>query len=311
MISQYIRNLDKEYLNKTLLENYFSSKGVAYYYSKPQEGALLVSFKADNSWCGLISLFEWFSFLFPQSSSLARMQLDTKIIFELFVNCNRPLTIPDCSLNYYNLSEQKIDIENEKKSLLTLDTPTGKLWLTNLPVISESKFQSKLNVNKIKSIPFIVDFFIGESLVSADLLKNIQLGDLLLINKNHQKIAVSNFHIGNYVRQENYMIIENSSDSDFEIKNSLSDDNNYSDSLNPLFQRKIPISISFILQRSTITLAELELFFKGQVLPCKDGVEKNIMIQANGITIAHGELIWLEKRPAVVINRLEDYNASK
>ena len=75
--------------------------------------------------------------------------------------------------------------------------------------------------------------------------------------------------------------------------------------------KNIPIKLEFILQKNAITIGELERIYNGQTLPCNVGFEKNIIIQANGVTVAHGELVLIDDRPAVIISDLGSRHAGK
>lgn len=107
------------------------------------------------------------------------------------------------------------------------------------------------------------------------------------------------------------MTIENNDDlkqQDFDTQNAISSIN---EKLGTIPLNELPISLTFILQQSKVTLGELQDFFSGRVFPCKLDNYKKIIIQANGITLAQGELIWLEERPAILINSLENGHALK
>jgi type III secretion protein Q len=56
-----------------------------------------------------------------------------------------------------------------------------------------------------------------------------------------------------------------------------------------------------VLQQSTLTVAELESFYQGQIIPCHPDAEQNILIVANGTPVAKGELVWVEDRLGIEV----------
>ena len=67
---------------------------------------------------------------------------------------------------------------------------------------------------------------------------------------------------------------------------------------------KIPVNLSFILQRKVVSVSDLESLYKGQVMPVEHDIEKRIEIRANGVLLARGEIVNIDDRLGVEINEL-------
>lgn len=190
----------------------------------------------------------------------------------------------------------------------TLNTASGKLWINEVSPTEMIKESLLIDSFIIQKIPFNIGILLGSSKISLKLLRRLNIGDVVLINNMCQVVTLNGLYIGEYNQEADGFLVYKNSNPNFSQKNTITDGGgtNMTDSL---INRKIPVSISFILQQSVITLSELESLYQGQILPCQMNVEKNIQIQANGLTIAHGELIWIDDCPGVIIQRMEDLNA--
>ena len=308
MISAYLRHYDQNLINNIICESYFSKLKIDCFYSKPQHDCALVFFFSDSHWKGIISLNEWFSHTFPQSGGLSKAQWDMNLVEELFFTSKYPLQTNNIGLDYSQLTQLPITDNIHLEVMPTLNTANGKLWI--IEVSSTEMIKESLLIDSfiIQKIPFNISILLGCSSISLKLLKRLNIGDVLLINNMCQIATLNSLYIGEYSREAEGFLIYKNSNHNISKKTTITDGglNNMTDSL---INRKIPVSISFVLQQSVITLSELESFYQGQILPCQLNVEKNILIQANGLTIAYGELIWIDDCPGVIIQRMEDLNA--
>ncbi|WP_369788268.1 FliM/FliN family flagellar motor switch protein [Rouxiella sp. WC2420] len=310
MICRYIRHTDFQSLNFEVFERYLATQDIENSYSHLVDSSFCVEFHTDNNWHGIISLKQWFEHALPTKSVLTNYFWDTDSVFELFKNCKKPFNVVDISLEYENLSQCKLISEDKLSMYLTIRTPSGNLWITKPPIVEGAKVSKNKGSTFINAVPITLTFIMGVSEISIGLINKLSIGDAVIISKSCQKIASSNVYLGSYLIREGNMEIKNDLKEGLNVNCSNTIFNDSENALNISLRKKIPISLSFILQTSVTNLAELESLFQGKVLPCSDDFEKNIAIQANCVTIAHGELVWIDDTPAVVIKKLEEFNAS-
>lgn len=308
MISEYLRHYDQSLMSNIIFESYFSKLKIDYFYSRPHHDSALVSFFSDSHWRGAISLDEWFSHTFPQSGGLSKAQWDMNLVAELFFTSKYPIQTKKIGLDYSQLTQLPITDNIYLEAMPTLNTASGKLWINEVSPTEMIKESLLIDSFIIQKIPFNIGILLGSSKISLKLLRRLNIGDVVLINNMCQVVTLNGLYIGEYNQEADGFLVYKNSNPNFSQKNTITDGGgtNMTDSL---INRKIPVSISFILQQSVITLSELESLYQGQILPCQMNVEKNIQIQANGLTIAHGELIWIDDCPGVIIQRMEDLNA--
>ncbi|WP_415836910.1 FliM/FliN family flagellar motor switch protein [Rouxiella silvae] len=291
----------------------WNAEGISVKLSLPPSNVPLLSFSADAEWQGVIDLHEWFFNVFPENSKLARESWSNEDVINLFKRCTYPLDLTPLELKYKQLMDPKLFNNNEDspRPLLQLITPQGNLWISKLPKSLGNRSLPIICTQVINKIILTLDFSIGNSDISLGLLTELKVGDALLILHSNNKLYINNKKIGLYKQEGNSMSI----DADYESEGNEQQFSNKPDdnvkAREVSLRSQIPVRLTFILQQRMITVAELECLFNGQVLPCDIDIGKKIVIQANGLNIGYGELIWVDEKPGVLVSSLESKYAGE
>ncbi|MBN6345350.1 FliM/FliN family flagellar motor switch protein, partial [Escherichia coli] len=67
--------------------------------------------------------------------------------------------------------------------------------------------------------------------------------------------------------------------------------------------KAIPVTVSFLLSSKILPIEEIEELAPGQKIILPDNTSRHITLIANGVAIAQGELIKIDERFAVEIQR--------
>ncbi|MCC3701527.1 FliM/FliN family flagellar motor switch protein [Rouxiella badensis] len=311
MIANYLRRVTPDSLNENQWVQQWKAKGKEIIFSAPAKGGALLSFSAEGKWRGTIDLHHWFAMVFPDSSRLSKESWDDEQLTALFFGCSRPLDITEDELHYVRLTACRRSIVKNfpVKDMPEICTPQGTLWLSQLPKAVNHISLSLGSVARRKNMPLRLDFSMGESRISLSLLSSMKKGDALLIQNMLHDVLINNLKIGNYEQKERLMNIETNNITTLSIQKTVGEDA-FLETKNTQSIKKIPLKLSFILQQDVITLGELEGIYNGQSIPCNPDFEKKIIIQANGLTIAHGELVVIDDCMAVLVTGLEADHAS-
>ncbi|MEG3135823.1 FliM/FliN family flagellar motor switch protein [Rouxiella sp. T17] len=313
MINHKLRNLDKKEINEIITREYWCSVDRDNDQTVPLDLTNLIEFKTYEGWIGIINLYSWFQYFFMHQRGMSFESWNKDELIELFLNTYIPIDIVYSEYTYTQIVEAfPVSVTTEYLySLLSFSSKQGKVWISSLPKLDSKSLSAKLSNQLIKRFKLNVYFLLGESTISTKLLSRLKLGDALLVSFQCEYIMLENNILGKYSIKDENVIFENNED----LTHKDFSDNEYIDRLQErlgvLPLDDLPISLTYILQQSKLTIGELQDLFRGKVLPCEEDNYKKIIIQANGINLAQGELIWLEDKPAILINSLEDGNATK
>jgi len=285
----------------------WKTEGLNVKYSPLPSNIPLLSFRADSEWQGLIDLHEWFFNVFPESSKLAKESWSNEDVINLFRRCKYPLNLSPVELKYKQLTDHKLFNYNEGslRQLLQLTTPQGNLWISELPKSLDKKNAPMICKQVMDNITLKLNFSIGNSVISLALLRQLKIGDAVLIKHSNSKLYINNKKIGLYKQKDDLMNVKADHENDYIEQNIYSERNDTPKIQGVSLRSQIPVQLTFILQQSIVTVAELECLFNGQVLPCDIDIGKKIVILANGLNIGHGELIWVDEKPGILISSLE------
>ncbi|CCG86231.1 FliM/FliN family flagellar motor switch protein [Erwinia piriflorinigrans] len=183
------------------------------------------------------------------------------------------------------LPEKLLSLSSEPCPLLCLDWPEGP----------STHLQSVIRPSQI---PFTLHYVLGQSQLPLSSLIDIAVGDLLRISDfspcltvGHQKIFRLSYHEKSEFIVGNQLVINN------EIYRQEEEV--------VLDWTKLPVDIEFVLDKTTVSLAQLQDIRPGFALPIKPGAEKKIQIYLNRKRFACGELVAMEDGSlAVDINQV-------
>lgn len=264
-------------------------------------GGSLLHFRSDSGWEGMVDLRSWFAHVMPESSALSRHAWPVEQLEALFVNSDQPIGGLPIELAYQYLDSLGI-VESAviSDSLYSCLTPHGRVWLYRLPAtVTIKKLAGQFSANYL---PIDISFSIGYSRISIQLLRKAQQGDVLLIGDEQNRMVAEGVVLGKFIRTEEGLMYEDDGMTcDEFIDNDSAEVQEDSASPSLLPRDKIMIKINFILQRSRLSVEELESLYQGCVLPCHLEAENNILITANDVPIAKGEMVWIEDRMGIEI----------
>lgn len=163
----------------------------------------------------------------------------------------------------------------------------------------------------------IGDFCLGESSLSLSLLKNLLLGDVLLIEnvspylflggKRWMKFEWNEERDVQLLDEEELNQMENN-----EKNRDVSEINTHTFLANKEERlasiSTIPITVSFVLASKTLLIEEIETLKPGQHITLPEDAHRQIILKVNGLSIARGELIKVGERFAVEIQHSFSHN---
>lgn len=266
-------------------------------------GHPLLHFITDSGWEGVIDLAHWFSVRVPQSAGLASTSWTPEQLETLFVSCERPLTALPAELSYQRVESKGILPSTfTTHEMYACRTPQGRVWIRTFPTQpAQEGIAAELTACHL---PLHVQFRLGHSLMSLSLLRQIQPGDVILVN-DVKNIFISNgCELGGFIIMENGLMFHEehdrmSADDEMALVPAAEEGDM---PVQPLASRaSVKVRLDVVLQQSTLSIAELESFYRGKVMPCSPDAQQNIVLAVNGVAIAKGELIWIEDRLGVEI----------
>lgn len=249
-------------------------------------------------WDGFVDLEQWMEHVAPGLAGMARSETADEHALRaqrLFEAGDRPLHMPLPELAYDSLRINRCvpSGSEAQRCWLTLTTPQGRVWLANFPA-GDCGQTSSLSA-KARSLPLTIEFRIGYSQARRHLLARVQPGDVLLVTTEAFEVASAGAIIGQFSLNEDGEMTVQPQDMNKERKAAaasvLSD---------------IPLHLEFILQRRTMTVAQLDALYCGQTLEMDPQAERQVEIAANGVCLARGELVEINGRLGVEIQELSD-----
>lgn len=302
MIGQHLRGYSKRELSERRRVTSWQNQGFDVC-QRLVPGNHLLHFIADTGWEGIIDLERWFCHRVPQSAALSSASWSPAQLETLFINCVQPIDGLPQDLTYQRLeSKGRVDASSVLPQAYACMTSQGRVWLHTFP--SHAMLHESIRHFKADDLPLSIQFQIGYSHISTALLKRVQRGDVILVNHEECTVASSNQVLGRFIKiEEGFMFDETDVAAMSERENELSVSEHINEvAATPVRSRdEINVKLNVVLQQSTLTIAELESFYQGQVIPCHPDAEQNISIIANGVPVAKGELVWIEDRLGIEI----------
>lgn len=259
------------------------------------------AYRDGMCWSGYLDLDEWLAYTAPDVASLASTETERYAIARsLFDASEQPLHIPLHELDYATLRLQDVRIclpSRRRDCMLSLRTPQGWLWLRSFPEL-DTQIPVKLS-EAVREVPLQISWRLGNSKVSCRLVSTLRCGDVILIaNKIFELtsigIAIARFSINQdgeiSVKAENMK----------EYTAAIEQDT--AQARGTASVADIPLRLEFILQRRTLTVAELDILYQGQVLQLDSQAEKRVEVMVNGMCFATGELVELNGRLGVELH---------
>lgn len=269
-------------------------------------------------WRGWIDARDWLLHFAPDLAFLALTAYDIKQIVALFKTTERPLStdIDVLSYQYIQVSGWSEAVALPRDALPCVSTASGKVWLQTLPQESES-MTAQLLPQCVARFPLSLRFELGRSMLSYNLCARIAVGDVLLITEEIPRLVTCRTTLGRYLLKEEGIVMEHIEDlaapATLMQRQTEKQDSQVSlpqdlelpqDAIVQDALASVPMQIEFVLQEQTMTVAELGQFYQGQILPLAAFAEQSIVVRANGVILAKGELVQLENSLGVELTTL-------
>jgi len=202
----------------------------------------------------------------------------------------------------FSLYEHHWDVHNI--NTLKQSLPDKLLSLPSLPsalLCTEWPFYSSVARDKcvfpLPQVTFIVKYVLGYSHSVLSEVTKICVGDLWLIKKCMTRLVIGKRHIFQFkYYKEQEIIVEELCEENYKQKCHDIKLDDWSD---------LPVEMEFVLDNQVVTLADLNDYKSGVILPISPGAEKRVKIFLNNKLFARGELVGLDDGSlAVEINHV-------
>ncbi|PPT90449.1 hypothetical protein XthCFBP4691_12280 [Xanthomonas theicola] len=283
-------------------------------YTPAPRAASLVAVQAYRHglcWRGYVDLAEWLACTAPELAALAATaQRRTEHARSLFEASERPLDMPFPELDYDLLrigEDPGQDRQAQDQCLLSLATPQGRVWFGDFPDVAVPSARP-LSAS-IAVLPLQIAWQIGRSHASRRLIGRMRCGDVLLIEAEAFELTSAGMAIGGFSINEDGEISMHPAIMK-EHNGAAKEERGDGCAAPPAMPTAavaasladVPLRLDFILQRRTVTVAELDALYQGQFLQLDPEAEKKVEIAVNGMRLATGELVELNGRLGVELH---------
>ena len=270
-------------------------RGLAYSPLPRGHGAMpaaIHAYRREICWSGFVDLAEWFGCTCPEMAGLAQHAANyPERIQSLFAASEQPLQMPLSELSYHSMRIRPCVASevDERQCYLSVMTPQGRVWLASFPLGARP---AGLSLSAAaRTLPLALALRLGSSRASRRLIAGIRRGDVLLVGTEAFEVASAGKTIAGFsINEEGEISVQ-----------SLSANEEDADPGAAALE-DIPVRLDFILQRRTMTVAQLDALYRGQVLQFDPEAEKQVEIMANGVRLARGELVELNGRLGVELS---------
>jgi len=314
LIAQYLRHLDKQQLTWSRQLKRWQEQGALIISCTPPAQSQLLLFRTDSGWEGMVDLYEWISHVMPERAELAPQAFSADQLETLFIHSARPFESSLEALDYQKIvSHGRVNEESfTRQARPALCTEQGKIWLMKpTKAIKALKAVPATTRNlDLGYLPLSLHFTLGYAQLSLAAVRKIHCGDVLLISHHEYFVTTGGKKIGLYRQTEEQMMIEEYQEDEFYSENDMDDvvhevmDDKVTQVPRLSSRDKLPVRLTFTLEQRNVTVAELEQLYQGACLSCTPNAQKNVIIRANGIPLAKGELVWIDDRMGVEITAI-------
>lgn len=266
-----------------------------------------LSFCAEGDgadWHGLILAHDWLHHTFPTLQSLLVIECPLPRIVELFQAVPRPLLLEMDELHYRRL----VDIECVVPARLPthdlpwLDTPRGRVWLTQLP--SRTAVRGPLGSDAwVSDVPLRLALMLGVSHLSLANRLRLDEGDVLRITQRTQRCFLAGRCLGVFTFTEEGLHMQPT------VADACAE--NTPEPNVDIDLGALPVRLEFLLATHDTDLATLSHIIAGQLIPLADDATRHIEVRANGKPVAQGELVQLDDQLGVELLKVYRNNGDE
>lgn len=249
-----------------------------------------------GDWHGLILARDWLHQSLPQLQSLLTVETSMTNIVGLFQAVPRPLLLELDELHYQMLSEVELvdPPQLPTHTLPWLDTPRGRLWVTQLPA-ARAASEPLDSSAWLADLPLCLELRLGVSHLGHGDRIRLNKGDVLRITQRAQNAWLAGRCIGVFTFTEEGLLMQSTVDDASRQP---------TESTAQAAWGAVPVRLEFVLATHDIDLARLTQIADGQLIPLADDAVRHIEVRANGKRIARGELVQLGEQLGVELNEV-------
>lgn len=295
--------LDANNINQVQDSNAIKILSSLYGSQLPIDSAYYFKIKGKNtlgSFTGFVAVNQVMDNIYPEK------KIDWELVPEAYLHA---LFSEKCSQLLFPFSKEMMSLtvdniclgEQKKERYPVVNTSIGNVFICSF----EGHYEWILPLkNKISAI---VQFQIGNSKISVSLLKTLSLGDIVLIDNIDFSLMLGEKKWMSYQWQEgeNTVVLDEELLTNKMEKEALIEDVDTNTAIPENIDLKsidtIPITLSFLLASKVLPIEQIEKLAPGQQLILPDNASRHIILVANGVAIAEGELIKVGERLAVEI----------
>ncbi|MFK3816442.1 FliM/FliN family flagellar motor switch protein [Pseudomonas sp. NPDC089407] len=239
----------------------------------------------------MIGACEWVQAVAPQWSQWLYQANAGQEVLDLFSAVSRPVEIAPDLLGYQRLFEFRL-IQGEAlqgAGLPCIKTPQGDLWVMEAP--SRHKAPSRPLQSWLQAVPLALRIVLGTSELPRWPSRPLARGDVLVIAEQTRQLFMADLCIGQFTLVKEGLHMQ------------LTPPDNLSSST-PCVLSELPVKLEFVLGELTLSMATLNAFIEGQVLPLEASAVSNVEVRVGGQRIALGELVQLGDRLGVELREV-------
>ncbi|VVE36914.1 Surface presentation of antigens protein SpaO [Pandoraea horticolens] len=269
----------------------------------------------DRDYSGWVRFAPLLKMRYPELNDLAWHALDERYVVELLNEPGMLAPLPAPPQGWAHVRATGIvERAQPEEQLISFESVDGMstLFRTFPEVLPQGLERVGSLANEL---PAVMDFVLGSSVVSLSVLDSVELGDALLIGSRRLCAMVGATTLCSFDIEDDYIMLNEQIDNvapydedDCEYgeeASALSGTQNGLHADPPCFSvDSLPVRLEFVLQRETMSVAEVAKLHAGAVLPVREGAEGRVSIRANGQVIAFGELIQVGDCLAVEVRSL-------
>ena len=256
----------------------------------------------EGDWHGLVAARDWLHHALPSLQSLLTVECSLATIAGLFQAVQRPLLLDVQGLHDRALCDIEclVPAQLPSRDLPWLDTPRGRVWLTQLPPTGSSARGSVSATTWLSDLPLRLTLMLGSSVLSPASRIRLNEGDVLRIIQRTQHCWLADLCLGVFTLTEGGL----------QMQTNVVEGNetNAPQPRQALDQGTLPVRLEFVLATHDTDLATLSQIIDGQLIPLADDAARHIEVRANGKPVARGELVQLDDQLGVEL--LEIYRHS-
>ncbi len=296
MLQHHLPVRDPRYLRYRQYSALWQREGFGYAVSELPASDTLLSFTTDSGWNGVVDVVCWFAEVAPDLAGQASAAWSLAQLVTLFSHSQTPFRHADLPQVLHCQRIRRVQLLGRERPACCHGFPTaaGEILFCHMATLPQLRGQ--LPGVALDSVPLPLALRIGSSWLSYCRFSRLQIGDALLLQYQDKDMLSGAFRLGGFIRFEEGVM--------FEESRREAAPQPESHTISAQLPAQIPVKLEFILQQKTITFGELAEIYRGAMIGCEPEAEKQIIIRANGLPVASGELVWFNDRLAVEVRQL-------